>query len=232
MKRSTVLIVDDESYIREFLAQILSEHFRIAFAKNGTEAVETAKSIQPDIIVLDVLMPGQNGIETCKILREQKESASIPIIMLTAVNEPEQRIKAFNAGADDYLAKPFLPEELVARIRRKLEKPPVRQAATKDIGFCLGNLKLQFDDLCLEVDGVKCELGQVEYKILNFLLKRRGELVSRADINNYVWGKDLPSDRALDPHITSLRKKLQGSHGELKTVYGKGYSIILKDMEF
>ncbi|MBL7672355.1 MAG: response regulator transcription factor [Bdellovibrionaceae bacterium] len=232
MKRSTVLIVDDESYIREFLAQILSEHFQIAFAKNGKEAVETAKSIQPDIIVLDVLMPGQNGIDTCKVLREQKESSSTPIIMLTAVNEPEQRIKAFNAGADDYLAKPFLPEELIARISRKLEKTPLRQSTIKDLDFRIGNLKLQLDDLSFEVDGVRCELGQVEYKILNFLLKKRGELVSRSELNNYVWGKDLPSDRALDPHITSLRKKLQGSQGELKTVYGKGYSIILKDMEF
>lgn len=162
MKRSTVLIVDDESYIREFLAQILSEHFQIAFAKNGKEAVETAKSIQPDIIVLDVLMPGQNGIDTCKVLREQKESSSTPIIMLTAVNEPEQRIKAFNAGADDYLAKPFLPEELIARISRKLEKTPLRQSTIKDLDFRIGNLKLQLDDLSFEVDGVRCELGQVE----------------------------------------------------------------------
>ncbi|MGE3756555.1 MAG: response regulator transcription factor [Pseudobdellovibrionaceae bacterium] len=231
MKRPTVLIVDDESYIREFLAQILSEHFRIAFAKDGKEALEMAKTVKPAIIVLDVLMPGQNGIETCKKLREQRESEQIPIIMLTAVNEPEQRIKAFNAGADDYLAKPFLPEELIARINRKLEKAPVRQPPSKETEFRLGNLKLQFDDLSLEVDGVKCELGQVEYKILNFLLKKRGELVSRQELNDYIWGHELPSDRALDPHITALRKKLQKSHGELKTVYGKGYSIILKDME-
>lgn len=231
MKRPTVLIVDDESYIREFLAQILSEHIRIAFAKDGSEALEMAKSIKPAIIVLDVLMPGQNGIETCKKLREQRESEEIPVIMLTAVNEPEQRIKAFNAGADDYLAKPFLPEELIARINRKLEKAPARQPASKETEFCLGNLKLQFDDLSLEVDGAKYELGQVEYKILNFLLKKRGELVSRQELNDYVWGHELPSDRALDPHITALRKKLQKSHGELKTVYGKGYSIILKDME-
>ncbi|OYZ18378.1 MAG: hypothetical protein B7Y39_13730 [Bdellovibrio sp. 28-41-41] len=231
MKRPTVLIVDDESYIREFLAQILSEHFRIAFAKDGKEAIEIAKSAKPAVIVLDVLMPGQNGIETCKKLREQRESEGIPVILLTAVNEPEQRIKAFNAGADDYLAKPFLPEELIARINRKLEKTPARQPVSKENEFRLGNLKLQFDDLSIEVDGVKCELGQVEYKILNFLLKKRGELVSRQELNDYVWGDELPSDRALDPHITALRKKLQKSHGELKTVYGKGYSIILKDME-
>lgn len=225
------MIVDDESYIREFLAQILSEHFRIAFAKDGKEALEMAKSVKPAIIVLDVLMPGQNGIETCKKLREQRESEEIPVIMLTAVNEPEQRIKAFNAGADDYLAKPFLPEELIARINRKLEKTPSRQPVNKETEFRLGNLKLQFDDLSIEVDGVKCELGQVEYKILNFLLKKRGELVSRKELNDYVWGHELPSDRALDPHITALRKKLQNSQGELKTVYGKGYSIILRDME-
>ncbi len=231
MKRPTVLIVDDESYIREFLAQILSEHFRIAFAKDSQEALATAKSVKPAIIVLDVLMPGQNGIETCKKLREQKESEDVPIIMLTAVNEPEQRIKAFKAGADDYLAKPFLPEELIARINRKLEKASTHKTESKEVEFRLGNLKLQFDDLSLEVDGVKCELGQVEYKILNFLLKKRGELVSRQELNDYVWGHELPSDRALDPHIASLRKKLQRSHGELKTVYGKGYSIILKDME-
>ncbi len=231
MKRPTVLIVDDESYIREFLAQILSKHFRIAFAKDGKEALEMAKTVKPAIIVLDVLMPGQNGIETCKKLREQRESEEIPVIMLTAVNEPEQRIKAFNAGADDYLAKPFLPEELIARINRKLEKAALRQSPSKETEFRLGNLKLQFDDLSLEVDGVKCELGQVEYKILNFLLRKRGELVSRQELNDYIWGHELPSDRALDPHITALRKKLQKSHGELKTVYGKGYSIILKDME-
>lgn len=155
MKRPTVLIVDDESYIREFLAQILSEHFRIAFAKDGKEALEMAKSVKPAIIVLDVLMPGQNGIETCKKLRAQRESEEIPVIMLTAVNEPEQRIKAFNAGADDYLAKPFLPEELLARINRKLEKAPVRQPVNKETEFRLGNLKLQFDDLSLEVGSVR-----------------------------------------------------------------------------
>lgn len=205
MKRLTVLIVDDESYIREFLAQILSEHFQIAFAKDGKEALEIAKSIKPAIILLDVLMPGQNGIETCKKLREQRESEEIPVIMLTAVNEPEQRIRAFNAGADDYLAKPFLPEELIARINRKIQKFPVRNLAIKETEFHFGNLKLQFDDLSLEVDGIKCELGQVEYKILNFLLKKRGELVSRQELNDYIWGHELPSDRALDPHITSLR---------------------------
>ncbi len=231
MKRPTVLIVDDESYIREFLAQILSEHFQIALAKDGKEALEMAKSAKPSVIVLDVFMPGQNGIETCQKLHEQKETEVIPVIMLTAVNEPELRIKAFKSGADDYLAKPFLPEELIARINRKLEKAQTRKNGNEEPDFCLGNLKLHFDDLSIEVDGVKYELGPVEFKILNFLLKKRGELVSRQELNDCIWGRELPSDRALDPHITSLRKKLQKSQGELKTVYGKGYSIILKAME-
>lgn len=230
MKKTKILIVDDESYIREFLAQTLSEYYQIAFAKNGTEAFEVAKSYRPSVIVLDNLMPGLGGIEVCKMVRGCPEIASTPIIMLTALNEPEQRINAFNSGADDFLSKPFLPEELIARINRKLEKAPAFSASNTETSI-YGDLKLQFDDLRLEIDGVRHDLGQVEYKILNFLLKKRGELVPREELNNYVWGHDLPSERALDPHITSLRKKLQKSKGELKTIYGKGYSFILKDME-
>lgn len=231
MKRTKILIVDDESYIREFLAQILSEYFQVAFAKNGAEAIDAAKSSKPSIVILDVLMPGIGGIEVCKMMRECPETAAIPIIMLTALNEPEQRINAFKSGADVFLSKPFLPEELIARINRKLEKAPSIKTPSKEEAPIYGDLKLQIDDLSLEIGGIRHDLGQVEYKILNFLLKKRGELVPRDELNNYVWGYDLPSERALDPHITSLRKKLQTSKGELKTVYGKGYSIILKDME-
>lgn len=229
--RQTVLIVDDESYIREFIAQILSESFRIIFARNGDEATEMARSVKPGIIVLDILMPGQDGIETCRAIRQHPETKDIPVLMLTAVNEPEQRVRAFKAGADDYLAKPFLPEELFARINRKLERVSTPKVANGN-SLTLGNLKLEFDNLSLEIDGACHELGPVEFKILNLLIKRRGDLVSRQELNDYIWGHALPSERALDPHITSLRKKLRTSQGELKTVYGKGYSIILKDMEF
>ncbi|OFZ30085.1 MAG: hypothetical protein A2622_09530 [Bdellovibrionales bacterium RIFCSPHIGHO2_01_FULL_40_29] len=231
MKRPIVLIVDDDSYIRELLAQILSENFQIALAKDGDEVLEDARLIKPALIILDMIMPGKNGIEVCKILREQPELKETPIIMMTAIDDSEQRINAFNAGIDDYIVKPFLVEELVARINRKLERTSAKRAIFGDSEVRFGNLKLQFNDLSVEIDGTRCELGQVEYKILNVLLKKSGELVSRQELNDSIWGQELPSDRALDPHITSLRKKIQKSQGELKTVYGKGYSIILKNSE-
>ena len=231
MKRPIVLIVDDDSYIRELLAQILSENFKIALAKDGDEVLEDARLIKPALIILDMIMPGKNGIEVCKILREQPELKETPIIMMTAIDDSEQRINAFNAGIDDYIVKPFLVEELVARINRKLERTSAKRAIFGDSEVRFGNLKLQFNDLSVEIDGTRCELGQVEYKILNVLLKKSGELVSRQELNDSIWGQELPSDRALDPHITSLRKKIQKSQGELKTVYGKGYSIILKNSE-
>ncbi len=230
MKRKSILIVDDESYIREFLAQILSEHFKVFFAKNSEEAISAVKTTLPDIILLDVLMPGLNGIETCKLIRKNSESKNIPVIMVTALEDIEQKIKAFQAGADDYLAKPFLPEELIARIVRKLESQSYQEISKNENQIQFGNLKLKFDSLSLEIDGDSYDLGQIEYKILNFLLKKSGALVSRQELNVCIWGNDPPSDRALDPHITSLRKKLQKSQGILKTVYSKGYSLVLKEM--
>ncbi|MEK6773024.1 MAG: response regulator, partial [Bdellovibrionota bacterium] len=149
MKRNSILIVDDESYIREFLAQVLSEHFKVRFAKNSEEAVSEVNTTQPDLILLDVLMPGVNGIETCKLIRMQPESKNIPVIMLTALGDIEQKVKAFQAGADDYLAKPFLPEELIARILRKLESKSDQKISKSETQVQLGNLKLKLDSLSL-----------------------------------------------------------------------------------
>lgn len=231
MKRDTVLIVDDESYIREFLAQILSEHYQVSFAKNGVEALEIARATMPSIVILDMIMPGLGGIEVCRLMRKHHETSEMPIIMLSALNDPEQRIEAFKSGADDFMSKPFSPEELIARINSKLAKARLAWSPQAQTTSTYGDILLRTDDLSLEVDGVKLGLGQVEYKILSLLLKKRGALVTRDELNSHIWGVDLPSDRALDPHITSLRKKLQNSKGELMTVYGKGYSIIIKDLE-
>lgn len=230
MQRPIILIADDESYIREFLAEILSVEYRIIFAKNGNEAVEVAANSNPNLILLDISMPEKNGIEVCKELRMKEASKGTPIIMLTALNEPNQRVLAFNSGADDYISKPFLPDELVARIKRKL----IRHSSdenTRSRGLSYGTVRLNHDKLNVEIDGDIYDLGQVEYRILNLLLKKRGELVSRQELNQHIWSDELPSDRALDPHITSLRKKLQKSQGEIKTVYGKGYSLIIREKE-
>jgi len=230
MSRQSILVVDDETSIRELLTHILSEFMHVILAKDGEEALEAAQSKNPALILLDISMPGRDGLEVCRLLRQNPETSNIPIIMLTAHNEPEKRIDAFNFGADDFISKPFLPAELVARIKRKLDRALQATSTSNSVRpLQIGNLKLCYENLQLEINGKSHELGQVEYRILGFLLKRKGQLVPREDLNQYVWGSDLPSDRALDPHITSLRKKLEKSNSYLKSVYGKGYSIILKD---
>lgn len=225
--KAKVLIVDDDSFVREFVGQVLSEKYTILFARNGDEAIEVAKAEQPGVIVLDIVMPGKNGIDTCFALRAAPETKNIPVLMLTALNEPEQRISAFSSGADDYMAKPFLPEELIARVEAKLRRS---RDSSQNVSHQLqvGDLKIDFEELKVEIGGNPTDIGQIEFKILNCLIKNRGQLVERDTLNHFVWGNDIPSERALDPHITSLRKKLKESSGELKTVYGRGYSLVIR----
>lgn len=227
MKRKSILIVDDEPQIREYLAEVVSEYYRVFIAQDGMDALKIAAVQIPSLIILDALMPSCNGFEFCEAIRSNNETKNIPIVMLTALNTTEDRIKAFNLGADDFISKPFIPEELLARINRRLIKESENHIPQNK--FQLGGLNLQFDTLSIEIDGVQYELGQTEHRILNFLLKRPGELISRQELTGHIWGDEIPSERALDPHITSLRKKLLKSRSEIKTVYGKGYCIILKE---
>lgn len=228
MTKRKILVVDDEPSIREFLAQILSADYQIILAKSGTEAVEKAQSQKPSLILLDILMPGMTGVEVCKHLRNDSNTKLIPIIMLTALNEPEQRTQAFLAGADDYISKPFKPDELLARIKskvRRLDEAPSSLSAL----LKFGDLELDLQEAKVEIAGNPLDIGHIELKILKCLLSHRGQLVERNILNQYVWGDEAPSYRALDPHITTLRKKLRASRGELKTVYGRGYSLVMKE---
>lgn len=224
-RKIKILIVDDEPDIREFLAQILSQNYHVIFAKNGEEAVEIAKEQQPSIILLDLIMPVKTGIEACKDLRSNPKTTEIPILFLSALNSSGQRTDAFLAGADDYINKPFTPDELLARVESKLRRSAERnsQATVK-----YGDLIIDFQQLKITSSSKDLDLGQTEFKILSYLIKRKGDLVTRDELNSFVWQDEVPSDRALDPHITTLRRKLKDSLCELKTVYGQGYGLVIK----
>lgn len=226
-RKIKILIVDDEQDIREFLAQILSQNYQVIFAKNGEEAVEIAKVQLPSIILLDIIMPIKTGIEACKELRACPKTINIPILFLSALNSSDKRTDAFLAGADDYINKPFVPDELLARIESKLRRSAERNTQEKD-SVEYGDLIVNYQQLKVIHDTKDLELGQTEFKILSCLIKRKGELVTRDELNNFIWQDEIPSDRALDPHITTLRKKLKDSLCELKTVYGQGYGLVLK----
>ncbi len=226
-RKIKILIVDDEADIREFLAQILSQNYQVIFAKNGEEAVEIAKEQLPSIILLDIIMPIKTGIDACKELRACPKTTDIPILFLSALNSSDKRTDAFLAGADDYINKPFVPDELLARIESKLRRSAERSTQEKDT-VKYGDLIVDYQQLKVINSSKDLELGQTEFKILSCLIKRKGELVTRDELNNFVWQDEIPSDRALDPHITTLRKKLKDSLCELKTVYGQGYGLVIK----
>lgn len=228
MSKEKVLIIEDESEIRELASQVLSEKYHVLLAKNGTSGIEIALREKPNAIIVDVLMPGLSGLQVCRELRLKDETKRTPILMLTALNDPDQRIEAFKSGADDYISKPFHPSELIARVESKISRLTEVTDQGQNVGLSeltLGNLKINFIDLLVSIDETPIDMGTIEYKILSLLARKNGQLVSREDIANYIWGQEKSTDRTLDPHINSLRKKLNNSVVELKTVYGHGYRL-------
>jgi DNA-binding response OmpR family regulator len=226
--RDIALIVDNESHIREILAQLLSEHYQVILAKTAEEVVDLVLRVRPVIIVMEVKIGMVCGLEICKILRKDRRTKNIPIIMLASQDQADTKIKAFEAGADDYLIKPFVHEELRARVAAKVRRAQERQEDSVQKNECqieFENLKLDFELRQIEISGIPVELGNVELRILHYLLKNIAQLISREALNTYVWGDKLHSERALDPHINSLRKKLKVLPIQLKTFYGRGFCL-------
>lgn len=230
MNRERVLVIDDESYIREFVSQVLSEKYHVFLAGSGEDGLVSAEQNQPAVVLLDILMPGIGGVETCRRLRENPVTRDIRVVMLSALNEFAQRTAAFDAGADDFIGKPFHPQELISRVEAKCRRRNETAQATSggEMNLSCGDLRIESDLLKAFVSDRELEVGPVEFRILLALLRSQGEMVSRRDLAEFVWSKGEFSDRALDPHMSSLRKKLGGSTAELKTVYGQGYSIIAR----
>ncbi|MFZ3228660.1 MAG: response regulator transcription factor [Pseudobdellovibrio sp.] len=228
MNRSKVLIIDDESELREILAEIISERHQTLLARDGAEGLQMAKDKKPHTIILDLNMPNMNGIEVCKKLRSDPDTKNIRIIMLTALNDTEQRIKAFNAGADDFVAKPVHPEELLARLESKLRRVSEALEPVNLSAVTFGVNKsyfLDFERHRLNIEGKTIHLGAIEFRIITALLNNSGQIVKRQELLDSIWDKENSSDRALDPHINALRKKLNLTSFKLQTIYGIGFKL-------
>jgi two-component system phosphate regulon response regulator PhoB len=221
-----ILIVDDEEPQVEMLKYNLEkEGFKVSHADNGEEGVLTALEQEPDLIVLDWMMPKMSGIEACRQLRADKVTKDIPIVMLTARGEEVDRIKGLDTGADDYMVKPFSPSEMIARIRAVLRRSrPVLAGAILDYeGIVIdpGTHKVSRD-------GNAIRLGPTEYKLLTTLMERPAKVLSRERLLDLVWGRDIDVElRTVDVHIRRLRKELNKNGGEdlIRTVRGAGYAI-------
>jgi two-component system response regulator MprA len=222
-----ILIVDDEPHIRLLLGEFLSGEYVTGFATNGNEAVQMALDWKPDLILMDVMMPDLDGISAVQKIRDREATRHVPVLMVTAANTTRQRIQAFDGGADDYISKPFEVEELLSRIRSRLNRiRQIRDGSLEVLEF--GNLVLDLRAREVRIEGKELEPGPVEYGILEILLRRPGEVVSRRQIMERVWEDGSKSDRLIDAHLSSLRRKTTGWNAEIQTVYGEGYRLRIR----
>ncbi len=225
---ATILVVDDDDRLRTLLSRYLAENgFRVTTAANAAEAREKLRFLQPELMVLDVMMPGESGLELMESLR--RDNAEVPVLLLTARGAPEDRIAGFEAGADDYLPKPFDPKELLlrirARLRRVLPPPPAVDAPTGPLP--LG--PLEFDPLRGELTGPEgvVRLTGGEAALLTVLARKPNEVLSREEIVAALT-MDETGERAIDVMVTRLRRKLEADPREprfLHTVRGRGYVL-------
>ena len=228
MTGKTVLIVDDEAPIREMIAVALEmAGFECLEAANSQEALAHIVDRQPDLLLLDWMLPGSTGIELARRLKRDELTAAIPIIMLTAKGEEDNKIQGLEVGADDYITKPFSPRELVARLKAVL-----RRAGATDAESVLEVRGLLLDPVShrVSIDGMPVEIGPTEYRLLQFFMTHQERAYTRGQLLDQVWGGNVYiEERTVDVHIRRLRLALGKSYESLvQTVRGTGYRFSSK----
>ncbi len=224
--KSKILIVDDEPDALELVEfNLRGAGFDVITAPDGAAALRRAQADQPDLLVLDLMLPEIDGLEVCKVLRRNPATASLPIIMLTAKGTELDRVLGLEIGADDYLTKPFSPRELVLRIRKLLQRTkPEAEAAER---YQVGPLVLDIPRHQVTVQGHPIELTATEFKLLTMLLERRGRVQSRDRLLQDVWGYErLVDTRTVDTHMSRLRDKLGAAGRYLETIRNVGYRFV------
>jgi len=222
----SILIVDDEPMICELLSFNLHKAgYDTVQADNGHTALEIARTTKLDLIILDVMLPGIDGLEVCRTIKGQQHTAGIPIIMLTAKNDEVDKIIGLELGADDYMTKPFSPRELVARVKAVLRRS--HKESRHDGELIMGKLKLNFTSYEVYLDQQKMELTPKEYELLKLFVTNIGRAYTREQLLEKVWGYEYFGDtRTVDVHVRHLRAKLakQPEVAEaIETVRGVGY---------
>jgi len=224
MAGKRVLVVDDDTKTVELVKLYLNrDGYRVLTAYDGVEALCLAREGHPDLIVLDLMLPGIDGLEVCQTLRAESD---VPIIMLTAKTTDQDKLKGLELGADDYVTKPFSPRELAARVRAVLRRLPGERGPTE---VKHGELTVNFSKYEASLAGRPLNLTAAEFKLLGVLVKEPGRVFSRAEIIEKALGYDFEGfDRTIDVHVLNLRRKLEPdpSHPRyIKTVYGAGYKL-------
>ena len=232
MSRNRILIVDDEPAIREMVAVALElADFDVLEADNAQRAHEYIVDERPDLVLLDWMLPSVSGIELARRLKREDATAEVPIIMLTAKSEEDNKIQGLDVGADDYITKPFSTRELISRIKAVLRRSSV-VAAEKAIdveGLCLDPVSHR-----ISANGDPVDMGPTEYRLLEFFMSHQERAYSRTQLLDQVWGANVyVEDRTIDVHIRRLRKALSphGFYGYIQTVRGTGYRFSVKSSQ-
>jgi len=221
-----VLVVEDEPDIRNLVVHHLTrDGFRCRTATSGAEALASVRVAAPDLVVLDLMLPEMSGLEVCRRLRADEATAGVPIIMLTAKTDEVDRIVGLEMGADDYVAKPFSPKELVARVRAVLRRARPGETSRP---LAAGTVSLDTARHLVTVGGRAVQLTPKEFDLLHALLEAAGRVLSREHLLNRVWGyarADEIESRTVDVHIRRLRAKLGAEERRIATIKGVGYRL-------
>jgi two-component system, OmpR family, alkaline phosphatase synthesis response regulator PhoP len=220
----SILVVEDEDDIRELLRYNLDkEGYRVVWAASGEEALKAVKDSEPDLVLLDLMLPGVDGLEVCRSLKQDPHTRNLPIVMLTAKGEEADIVAGLELGADDYVTKPFSLRVLLARVRavlRRRKVPPPSETAA----ITIHDIMIHPGRHEVRVQGRLVDLTAMEFRLLDLLARRPGWVFTRSQIVNEIHGDDYPvTERAVDVQMVSLRKKLGPSGKYLETVRGIGY---------
>jgi phosphate regulon transcriptional regulator PhoB len=225
-KPNQIIVIDDEADLIELVSYNLKkEGFSVDSAADGETALKKIRTGQYDLVILDLMLPGIQGIELCRILRSDPKTSGLPIIMLTAKGEEVDRIVGLEMGADDYMAKPFSPRELIARVKAVLRRAGEKSA--KKIVLKFGELEIDTERYTVSIKSEAIKLSATEYKLLLFLAERKGKIFSRGQLLDAIWRDEaFVEPRTVDVHIRRLRSQIEEDPARpkyIKTMRGIGY---------
>ena len=224
---SKILVIEDEGKIARFIElELKHEGYDVKTAGDGISGLQAAQSWQPDLLVLDLMLPGISGIEVCRRLRAQEATAALPILMLTAKDDVSDKVMGLDMGADDYMTKPFAIEELLARIRTLIKRRGAMLQKSIDSRLTAGKLILNPDSRSVAYGGSPLQLTKTEFDLLECLMRNRGRVLTRDELLEKVWGWSYDGDtNVVDVYVRYLRQKLDEPFGVkmIHTVRGVGY---------
>jgi DNA-binding response OmpR family regulator len=227
--KTRVLVVEDEQDIADLIKHTLERggDISVEIVARGDEALKGAADNPPELILLDLNLPGLSGLDVCRLLRTRPATKSVPIIMLTARTTESDRVMGLDAGADDYVSKPFSLRELAARVRAVLRRGRPDGTPTAPPVFEGKHLVADFDAVHITVDGAAVRLTRREFELLRFLVENRNRVISRDRLLERVWGYDrMIETRSVDVHVGRLRSKLGAAGRQIETVVGLGYRFV------